>query len=114
MFLRLQSACRCNLTDLYRRGPRNNAEGDDSDSDEEEEEEEESEEESEDEPAASASAPAAPELSRTERRDLKKKQAAEKQAAEEEDPDLINTNHIEKKLNISDLGAPRELSRRER
>jgi hypothetical protein len=46
---------------------------------------------------------------------LKRKQAAEKQKLqEEEDPDLINPNHVEKKLNIADLGAPRELTRRER
>jgi hypothetical protein len=49
---------------------------------------------------------------------LKRKQAAEKQKLQaggaEEDPDLINPNHVEKKLNISDLGAPRELTRRER
>jgi hypothetical protein len=49
---------------------------------------------------------------------LKKKQAAQKQKAKgeegEEDADLINPNHVEKKLNISDLGAPRELTRRER
>lgn len=53
------------------------------------------------------------ELTRVERRELKKKQAAQKQVGEE-DLDFINPNHIEKKMNISDLGAPRELSRRER
>lgn len=47
---------------------------------------------------------------------MKKKQAAQKQkeGEEGEDSDLINPNHVEKKLNISDLGAPRELTRRER
>ncbi len=60
-----------------------------------------------------------PELTRGERQDLKKKQTAEKQKAkaldnEEGDDDLINPNHIRKKLNISDLGAPRKLSRRGR
>ncbi|KAF8871396.1 hypothetical protein CPB85DRAFT_1238727, partial [Mucidula mucida] len=44
--------------------------------------------------------------------------AAEKQKTKaldqkEEDQDLINPNHVQKKVNISDLGAPRELSRRE-
>ena len=58
---------------------------------------------------------AQPELSRTEKRDLKKKQAEDKQKqAEEEDPDLINPNHVQQKLNISDLSTPRELTRRER
>ena len=33
---------------------------------------------------------------------------------EGDDGDLINPNHVTKKLNISDLSAPRELSRRER
>jgi hypothetical protein len=47
---------------------------------------------------------------------MKKKQAAQKQSQpdEEEDPYLVNPNHIEKKLNISDLGSPRGLTRRER
>ena len=50
-----------------------------------------------------------------------KKQAAAAAAAakqkspdDDEDEDLINPNHVEKKLNISDLGKDRELSRRER
>ncbi|KAJ7452100.1 casein kinase substrate phosphoprotein PP28-domain-containing protein [Mycena galericulata] len=91
-------------------------EGDDS---EEESEEESSEEESSEEevPAAGGSAEPQPELSRAERKELKKKQAAAKQKANEEDPedeDLINHNHVGKKMNISDLGAPKELSRRER
>lgn len=62
-----------------------------------------------------------PELSRTERRELKKKKADGKSPAgkddeddEDDEEDLINPNHVTKKLNISDLGAPRELSRRER
>jgi cobalamin biosynthesis protein CobT len=81
------------------------------DSEEDSEESEESEEESEGEDK--------PELSRQERRDLKKKEAAAKakkkeEGDEEEDPDLINPNHVQKKLKISDLNAPTELSRRER
>ena len=32
----------------------------------------------------------------------------------EDDSDLINPNHVKNKMNISDLGAPRELSRKER
>ncbi|KAG6857021.1 hypothetical protein H0H87_010693 [Tephrocybe sp. NHM501043] len=103
-----------------RRGPRNNGDDEDEDDDSDEEEESEEEEEaSEEEAEGTPAAGKAPteELSRAERRDLKKKQAAAKQKAaedEEEDEDLINPNHVEKKLNISDLGAPRQLSRRER
>ncbi|KIJ57770.1 hypothetical protein HYDPIDRAFT_190985 [Hydnomerulius pinastri MD-312] len=87
----------------------------DASSEEEEEEEESSEEESPAGPSATQ-----PELTRTERRELKKKQAAAKQAQaqggdeDDEDADLINPNHVEKKLNISDLAAPRELTRKER
>lgn len=90
---------------------------DDDDSDVQEEsgeEEEESGEEGEEGTTASG------QLSRIERRELKKKQAAEKQAQKtaadenEEDADLIDPNHVEKKLNISDLSAPRELTRKER
>ncbi|KAJ7701509.1 casein kinase substrate phosphoprotein PP28-domain-containing protein [Mycena rosella] len=87
-------------------------EGSDDESDEEEEEEEESEEE---EAPAAGGSEAQPEMSRAERKELKKKQGAAKQAQEDpEDEDLINPNHVGKKMNISDLGAPRELSRRER
>ncbi|KAJ7938422.1 casein kinase substrate phosphoprotein PP28-domain-containing protein [Mycena leptocephala] len=93
--------------------PRKN--DDDDDSDDDEEEEEESEEESEEEPAAGGSAEPQPELSRAERKELKKKQAAAKQQeGDDEDEDLINPNHVSKKMNISDLNAPRELTRRER
>jgi len=90
---------------------------DEEDSDEEEEESEESgseEGESEEESGEEGK----PELTRQERRDLKKKEAAAKakkeEGDEEEDPDLINPNHVQKKLNISDLNSPRELTRRER
>ncbi|EMD35147.1 hypothetical protein CERSUDRAFT_116621 [Gelatoporia subvermispora B] len=96
------------------------AEDSESGSDEEESEEEESEEE----PAAGASAAGQPELTRTERRELKKKKAQAKQAAlkeededeeEGDDPLLANPNiTVGKKMNIADLGAPRELTRRER
>ena len=95
--------------DLKRRGAQ---EDEDSSEEGEEESEEDSEEESEEEEEEGT--PAQQELSRTERRELKKKQAAEKQKIAEEDPDFINPNHVEKKLNISDLSAPRELTRRER
>lgn len=94
------------------RGQRGEEDSSDEDSDEEEES---SEEESEEEEAPAGSNDVQEvEMSRAERRDLKMKQAAERQKLEEEDPDLINPNHVEKKLNISDLGAPRELSRREK
>ncbi|KAJ6554530.1 casein kinase substrate phosphoprotein PP28-domain-containing protein [Mycena capillaripes] len=96
--------------------PRGKDDEDGSDDEDEEEEEEEEEEESEEEPAAGGSAEPQPELSRAERKELKKKQAAAKQKQEggDEDEDLINPNHVSKKMNISDLNAPRELSRRER
>jgi hypothetical protein len=88
---------------------------DDSEDEDEEEEEGSSEEESSEEEAATTSTTAQPELSRQEKRDLKKKQAEDKQKqAEDEDPDLINPNHVQQKMNISDLNTPRELSRRER
>ncbi|KAG8723187.1 hypothetical protein FRC12_019723 [Ceratobasidium sp. 428] len=90
---------------------------------EEDEEEEEEEEEEEGEPASSAQ----PELSRAERKALKKKQGAkqkggigtikEGESGEEsqDDSDLVNPNHVAmKNLSISDISAPRELTRRER
>ncbi|KAI0326287.1 hypothetical protein GY45DRAFT_122109 [Cubamyces sp. BRFM 1775] len=98
-------------------------EGDDDDEDDDEEEEEEESEESEDEaPAAPSATSAQPELSRAERRELKKKKGQAKQANgedeeedEDEDPLLANPNIAAgKRLNISDLSAPRELSRKER
>lgn len=49
---------------------------------------------------------------------MKKKEGDKKKAAEgdedEDDPDLINPNHVQKKMNIADLNEPRQLSRRER
>lgn len=94
---------------------------DDEDDDAVEEGDEEDDEEDEDEGGEGGPGPstAEPELTRAERRELKKKQAAQKQAAnkgldeDDEDADLINPNHVEKKLNISDLGS-RELTRKER
>lgn len=91
-------------------------EEEDEDEDEDEEDEDEDEEEGD---AAGSSATTQPELTRTERRELKKKQVAEKLAQkqgideDDEDADLINPNHVEKKLNISDLGSL-ELTRKER
>lgn len=103
-----------------RRAARNRAEDVSEEEEEEESGEEESEEDEGDEgPDGGASTSQGPELSRAERKELKKKQAAEKlkkkqEDNEDEDEDLINPNHVQKKLNIADLGAPRELSRRER
>ncbi|KAJ7271012.1 casein kinase substrate phosphoprotein PP28-domain-containing protein [Mycena rebaudengoi] len=96
-----------------------NKDGEEEGSDDESEEESSEEEEEEEEvaPAAGGSTEQQPELSRVERKELKKKQAAAKQKQQEgddEDEDLINPNHVTKKMNISDLGAPKELSRRER
>ncbi|GAW00732.1 pdgfa associated protein 1 [Lentinula edodes] len=101
---------------------RKDADGSGSD---EEEEEEESEEESEEEEEEAEEADKS-ELSRAERKELKKKQAAEKMKQKQkqaggggdddsdDDSDLINPNHVKSKMNISDLSAPRELSRKER
>ncbi|PPQ79329.1 hypothetical protein CVT25_002559 [Psilocybe cyanescens] len=90
-------------------------------SSEEESSEEEEEESSEEETTAAAtSAQPAQEISRTERREMKKKEAAEKLKQKEDgaggdnDEDLVNPNHVQKKLNISDLNEPRQLTRRER
>jgi len=69
--------------------------------------------------AAGTSAGAAqPELTRTKRRELKKKQAIQKQTnkpgiCENVDADFINLNHVKKRFNISDLGL-RELNSKER
>jgi hypothetical protein len=54
-----------------------------------------------------------PELSRAWRRELKKKEAAEKAANGEDSEDelLVNLDRVTKKLNISDLSAPREVTR---
>ncbi|KAJ3799547.1 casein kinase substrate phosphoprotein PP28-domain-containing protein [Lentinula aff. detonsa] len=101
------------------------ADGSGSDDDEEEEESEEESEEAIEEGDQEEEADK-PDLSRTERKELKKKQATEKlkqkkkQAGgggdedSEDDSDLINPNHVKNKMNISDLSAPRALSRKER
>ncbi|KAF5329357.1 hypothetical protein D9619_008935 [Psilocybe cf. subviscida] len=96
---------------------RSRAEGIDEESEEDSEEEEDEEEESSEEEESGGEAK--PELSRAERKALKKKEADAKNkkegsGEEEEDPDLVNPNHVTKKMNISDLNAPRELTRRER
>ncbi|KAF8637117.1 hypothetical protein AX17_003021 [Amanita inopinata Kibby_2008] len=95
-----------------RRGDRD-ATGSDDDEDEEEEVEEEEEDEDEDGEDEDGEKS---DLTRAQRKELKKQQAAEKQKAdgEEEDPDFINPNHVTKKMTISDLNSPRELTRRER
>lgn len=90
-------------------------------SDEEESEDDDDEEDEEEgtsgRPGPSGSAPAEAELSRVERKALKKKQTEDRTKAqqEEEDPDFVNPNRAPaKNLAIADLGAPRELTRRER
>jgi hypothetical protein len=90
---------------------------DDDDDDDDDEEEDSEEEDEEDEDGEPSSVPGQPELSRAERRELKKKQAAEQSVKAEgdgEDDLAANPNRLTKKLNISDLAAPRELTRRER
>ncbi len=92
-------------------------EEDDDDDDEEVSDEEEADEgdedEDEDEAVPDGSGP-----SRVERREFKKKQATSGEKDEAgsgaEDDLLVNPNHVTKKLTISDLSAPRELTRRER
>ncbi|KAH7108422.1 casein kinase substrate phosphoprotein PP28-domain-containing protein [Auriculariales sp. MPI-PUGE-AT-0066] len=115
-------------TDPRARRPRpGDVEEEDEDDEDEEEEEEESSEEEEDATAAAGTSatPAGQELSRAERKALKKKQGPKKGAPgaakgsddeedDDDDDDLVNPNHVQKKLTISDIGAPRELSRRER
>jgi hypothetical protein len=111
-----KTACiKLNLTRL--RGPRTVQE-DLEEEEEESEEEEDSEEDSEDD---SEEEKEKEELTRAQKRELKQKQAsaskkpvAKKDEEDEEDEDLINPNHVTKKMNISDLSAPRQLSRRER
>ncbi|KAN0141816.1 Casein kinase substrate phosphoprotein PP28 domain containing protein [Lactarius tabidus] len=105
-----------------RRAIAEDEENDDDDEEEEDEEEDEDsddeEDEDEDEEGGPSAVPGQPEISRAERRELKRKQAAEqaaKLAEGGEDEDLlVNPNRVTKKLNISDLSAPRELTRRER
>ncbi|KAI6003306.1 casein kinase substrate phosphoprotein PP28-domain-containing protein [Pisolithus orientalis] len=94
----------------------------DEDADEDEDEEASSEEDEEDEDGdgneQGGSSIQQQELSREERRALKAQEKLKKQqkqdADEEEDPDLINPNHVQRKLNISDIGASQQLTRRER
>lgn len=100
--------------------------GDDDDEDDEdensdekgkkiEESDEESEEEEEDQPEGAAAGPSVSvEQSRAERR-AEKRQRKQPQAVAEEDQDLVNPNRLPvKAMAISDIAAPRELSRRER
>jgi len=91
---------------------------DDINEEDEDEEKEESEEGSEKgESEEESGEEGKPELTRQERRDLKKREAAAKAKEgdeEEEDEFLVNPNHVQKKLTISDLNSPRELTRRER
>lgn len=100
-------------------------ENDDDEGGEDDEEEEEEEDEEEEESAG----PSQPEMSRTERKALKKQQGTRQKGKgnidpikeagsgeeSQDDSDLINPNRAPiKNLSISDVGAPRELSRRER
>ncbi|CAE6447563.1 unnamed protein product [Rhizoctonia solani] len=100
-------------------------EDDDDDEEDDDEEGEEDEEEEEDDDAGPSESQ--PELSRAERKALKKQQGSKQKGKgigtikegsgedSEDDSDLINPNHVQmKNLSISDVGAPRELSRRER
>lgn len=110
-----------NGTAVDTRRTKQNAEEEDEEGDEDEEaggsEEEESEEEDEDE--ASPAAVPQQELSRADRKALKKqgkkKEVVEDEGEEEdEDPLLANPNRGIGRMKISDLSAPREMTRRER
>ncbi|KAI0718471.1 casein kinase substrate phosphoprotein PP28-domain-containing protein [Fomitopsis betulina] len=103
-------------TDKWARRDKDIEEG--SDEEESEEEEESSEEEAD---AGSSAKQAQPELTRAERRELKKKKSPQQEKLENEDDDsdaepiLANPNIAAgKKLAISDIGSVREPTRRER
>ncbi|KAG8699401.1 hypothetical protein FRC08_005331 [Ceratobasidium sp. 394] len=110
-----------------RRKKQQDEEGEDEEEEEEDEEDEEDDEEEEEEEEAPSSS-AQPELSRAERKALKKKQGAKQKGGaigtikeagsgeeSQDDSDLVNPNHVAmKNLSISDISAPRELTRRER
>ncbi|KAF9450725.1 hypothetical protein P691DRAFT_797704 [Macrolepiota fuliginosa MF-IS2] len=87
------------------------------DSEEEEESEEGSEESEESEEEESGEGKS--ELTRAQRREMKKKQGVKQpqqdgEDEDDEDADLINPNHVQKKMTISDLNEPRQMTRRER
>lgn len=94
---------------------------DDDEDDEEEEEEEESSESEEEELGPGGSSVAQPEMTRAERKALKKsanpkKKAPADEEEEDEDDDLVNPNHVSatSSKKISNLNSPQPLSRRER
>jgi len=103
------------------RGTKGDAEDEEDDDEDEGEEEEgeESEEESEEEEGDPAAISQQQEMSRADRKALKKhgkkKEAEEKQDEDEdEDPLLANPNRTVGRMKISDLNAPREMTRKER
>ncbi|KDN47679.1 hypothetical protein RSAG8_03469, partial [Rhizoctonia solani AG-8 WAC10335] len=92
--------------------------GEDEDEDEDEDDDEDEEEEEEDDAGPSESQP---EISRAERKALKKQQGSKQKGKgigtikegsgedSEGDSDLVNPNHVQmKNLSISDVGAPRD------
>ncbi|KAI0028735.1 casein kinase substrate phosphoprotein PP28-domain-containing protein [Vararia minispora EC-137] len=119
--------------DRRRRGQQDDDDGDeDEDEDEDDEEENGGDEidDGDDDGEGVVPTTSQPEITRQERKELKRKQAQEKVRAkqpastleeeeeeeddEDEDEMLVNPNRIVKKMNISDLNEPRQLSRRER
>lgn len=113
-FVRSTSGAHRQLMGLSCRGKREKEE--EESSEEEEEEEEESEEESEEEET-----PQQAELTRAQRKELKKSKKQATQRAEDEDEDedaeplTANPNLASaKQMSLSALNAPRELSRKER
>jgi hypothetical protein len=103
----------------YRRKRRNQRDSDeDSDEDEdkvEEEEENDEDEEEEENDVAGSSAVSPGSIENREIRKAEKKKKKQAQVVPEEDQDLVNPNHLPvKNLSLSDVGAPRQLSRRER
>src|SRR6266702_1893146 len=96
---------------------RRTAPDEDEDDDDDEDDEEEDDDDDEDEDGEPSSVPGQPELSSAERKELNKKQGEQPATIAEEDGEdelIANPNRHTKKLNISDLAAPHELTRRER
>jgi len=102
-----------------RRTKRDAEDEEDDDEDEDEDEEGESEEEESEEEDESTAIPQQQEMSRADRKALKKqgkkKEQDEEQDEEDgEDPLLANPNRTVGRMKISDLAAPREMTRKER
>lgn len=88
-------------------------EDDDDDDDDEEDDDDDDEDEDEDEETTATTASSAPQSSR--KAEKKAQPQGNAEGDEEQDPDLVNPNHAPmKNLSLADVGAPRQMSRRER